>query len=107
MNDNNSFLFLHEVYLAAAALAGAVTSLSLLSWQTMTRMEIIMTLMVGFSFAVFVTPYIAHELLGVPPSNIRLVAALTYMFGSGCNVLLPLMIRRISRMLGDEEGKDA
>lgn len=106
MNDK-SFMFLTDVYIAAAAMAGAITSLSLSKWQTMSGKEIFFTLAVGFFFAIFITPLVAHEWLGVPENNIRILAALTYACGSGCNVLLPLMIRGVAKWFGAEENKDA
>lgn len=89
-------------YMAMAAVAGAVTSLSGLSWRTMTWGEIFLTLFVGASFAIYVTPWIAHIALG-PNSDQKTIAGLTYVAASGSNFLLPVMIRYTKRLLGHED----
>lgn len=107
MNDEKSFMLLSDAYIAAAALAGAITSLSLTKWQTMNRMEIVMALMVGFFFAIFVTPWLAHGILNVSVDNIRVVSAMTYGCAAGSNILLPLFIQKMAKMFGGDGGKDA
>ncbi len=42
-----------------------------------------MTLIGGLSFAIFVTPWIAHGLLGIKEGDTRSLAALMYVFGLG------------------------
>lgn len=106
MSDKTTLL-INEAYIAAAAMAGAITSLSLAKWQTMSRMEIFFALSVGFFFAIFVTPWLAHGILNVSVSNIRVVAAMTYGCAAGSNILLPLFIRKIAKLFGDEGGNDA
>jgi hypothetical protein len=103
MKDDSPLMFLHEAYIAAAAFAGAITSLSMSKWQEMDRRQIWLALIAGFSFAVFVTPYVAHEVLGVRIDAIRPVAALTYLFAVGSNVFIPVLIKRISKLMGGEE----
>jgi hypothetical protein len=90
-------------YIALAAISGAFTALGFVKWQEMSRAEMWLTIAGGFSFAIFVTPWVAHELLGVAETNHRAIAALTYVFGSGSNILLPTIIRSIRRLLGSEE----
>ena len=41
--------------------------------------------------------------MGVEDSNVRAIAALTYVFGSGSNILLPLVIGWVKRILGSGE----
>lgn len=92
-------------YIAMAALAGAITALAFTRWRELTRAEIVLTLVAGFSFAVFVTPWVAESFLGINSNNIRAVAALTYIFGSGSNILLPMLIRWVGRLFGNGEPK--
>ena len=92
-------------YFAMAAIAGAITALAFRPWQKMTKGEIFLTLFVGFSFAIFVTPWIAEVVFGVPANNVRAMAAMIYVFASGSNILLPVIIRSFSRAIG-HEGKD-
>ena len=91
------------LYICMAAIAGAVTALGAMRWREMTRLEIFFTLAGGFSFAIFVTPWVAHSIMGVAESNIRAIAALTYVFGSASNILLPVIIRKIRRVVDEGE----
>lgn len=92
-------------YVAMAAAAGAITALAFARWRELTRAEIMLTLVAGFSFAVFVTPWVAEAFLGIADSNVRAIAALTYIFGSGSNILLPMLIRWVGRAFGTGETK--
>lgn len=98
VDDNSQFL--RFGYVALAAVSGAFTALGFVKWKEMSRAELAMTLIGGFSFAIFVTPWIAHEWIGMAESNTRGIAALTYVFGSGSNILLPTIIRSVKRLLG-------
>jgi hypothetical protein len=89
------------VYVATAAAAGAVTALGSKRWRTMTAIDIVLTLGIGFTFAIFVTPWIAHQWLGVAEGDNRALLALTYLFGSASNILLPFIIRHLRKMLGE------
>lgn len=91
---------LKGAYIGMAAIAGAVTALALTQWKDLTRTEIAMTFVVGFSFAIFVTPWLASAVFGIDSSNVRAVAGLTYIFGSGSNILLPVIIRWVGRIVG-------
>ncbi len=97
--DDQSYI-LRFGYIALAAVSGAFTALGFLKWKEMSNSEIALTLVGGFSFAIFVTPWIAHEWIGVAESNTRAIAALTYVFGSGSNILLPTIIRAVKRFVG-------
>lgn len=90
-------------YIAMAALAGAITALAFTRWRTLSRTEIALTLVAGFSFAVFVTPWVAESFFGIASTNVRAIAALTYIFGSGSNILLPMLIRWVGRAFGNSE----
>ena len=102
--DDEPHTYFRFGYVAMAALAGAITALAFTRWKTLTRTEITLTLMAGFSFAVFVTPWVAQAFFGIPDSNVRAIAALTYIFGSGSNILLPMLIRWVGRAFGGHEG---
>lgn len=100
MRVDDQSQFFRFGYVALAALSGAFTALGFLKWKELSNTEIALTLVGGFSFAIFVTPWIAHEWLGVAETNTRAIAALTYVFGSGSNILLPSIIRSVKRFLG-------
>lgn len=103
--DDHGLLFRFGYVLMAAA-AGAITALAFTRWKEMTRSEIALTLVIGFSFAIFVTPWLASSVFGIEDSNIRAIAALTYIFGSGSNILLPVIIRWVGRFFGNGERND-
>lgn len=87
-------------YIALAAFSGALTALGFVKWRDMTWGEIGVTFFAGFSFAIFVTPWMAHELMGIAENNTRAIAALTYINGAGSNLILPWLIRHLKRTLG-------
>lgn len=91
LDEHGSLLRFGYVMLSAAA--GAFTALGFAKWRDMSPAEVCITLVGGFSFAIFVTPWIAHGWLGVDEGDTRSLAALTYVFGSGSNILLPAIIR--------------
>jgi hypothetical protein len=89
-------------YTLMAACAGAVTALSFLKWQEMRWSEIVLTLFVGFSFAIFVTPWAALAVFG-PDLTPQSQAGLTYIMGCGVHSIMPFFIRKVRKMLGAEE----
>ncbi len=91
-------------YLLMAAVAGSITALSFKQWKTMTGVEIALTLFVGASFAIFVTPLMAEWMAIDSP---RGVAALTYISASGSNVLIPVAIKWLKRVFGPEKEEPA
>lgn len=99
-------VFLRYGYLVLAAMAGAITALSFSRWSELSKAEIGITLFAGFSFAVFVTPWAAESLLGMDDNNVRGVAALTYILGSGSNILLPMFIRWTGKAFGNGVSSD-
>lgn len=104
--DEATALFRYT-YVLMAALAGAVTALAFSKWRDLSRGEILLTLVAGFSFAVFVTPWAAEQFLGLEDNNVRGIAALTYIFGSGSNILLPVLIRWTGRLFGNGGPKES
>jgi hypothetical protein len=64
-------------------LSGASAALGIVKWHHLSRTELLMTLVGGFSFAIAVTPWIAHDWLGIIKISPRAIAAMTYVFGSG------------------------
>jgi len=99
------------LYVAMAALAGSITALSLMAWRTMTWREIIMTIVVGCSFAFFVVPYAVETWIGVDISKMRAICFFTYLGATGANAFVPIIIRRstkginklLDRLFGPEE----
>jgi|SRR6187402_1270656 len=90
------------IYAAMAAFAGSVTALAFMRWKEMSRVEIFLAVFVGFSFAMFVTPWIAHLAFGVSEADARTTTGLTYVMATGSNTILPTLVRRLNRILGSE-----
>lgn len=88
-----------------AAIAGAITSLAWRDYKHMSAIEIVMTIFVGFSFAIFVVPLMLSSALHISEMDIRKVAGITYIAASGANMLLPLMWRWLARLTGAVEEK--
>lgn len=99
--DHNDIL-LRFVYLPLAALTGAISSLGARRWRSMHRGQVAFVLLTGVSFALFVTPYVAHEWVGIREDDARGVVALTYLFGFGAHLLLPWAVRRVMKLTGSE-----
>lgn len=91
------------LYTLLGAFAGAITALAFMKWKEMSKIEIALTVFVGFSFAVFVTPWLAQMVFGVADTDIRVMAGLTYVSASASNTLLPKLIRKVSKLTGPDE----
>lgn len=65
--------------------------------------EIILSLFVGASFAIFVGPWVVRMVFGAAPMDIRILGGIFYLMASGSNVLIPLLVRRLSGLVGAEE----
>lgn len=103
MDGMHDFM-LRYVYIPLAAIAGSISALASAKTKLMSRTDILLTFAAGFSFAIFVTPWIAVSMFGVNENNVRAIAGLTYIFGAGSNVLLPVLIEQIKRLAGNREG---
>lgn len=92
--------WLREIYVGVASIAGAITALSFKKWQAMSSIEVVFGLLVGASFAWFVTPLIVEKIASPSPENVRITAGLTYLVAAGSNVIMPLMIGQLRKRLG-------
>lgn len=91
------------VYATLASFAGALTALSFRPFKRMSGGEIVLALVVGASFAMFVGPLAAQWIFGKGPVDIRLFGAVLYVMASGSNILIPWAIKRIQVMAGYKE----
>lgn len=98
MIENNEHTRL--AYVMMAAMAGSVTALSFLPWKTMSWAEIALTIFVGFAFAVFGVPWVAADVARMNIDNLRVICGITYFGATGANVFIPLIIRKLKKMLG-------
>lgn len=90
-------------YTILAALSGAITSLAFMKWRDMDWMTIVLTIFVGFTFALFAAPYIAHNLIGINEGDARAVSMITYTSAAGAHIILPKVVKWVSRFFGDKE----
>lgn len=97
MNDGP---FMRLVWPLLASIAGAITALSFRPFQSMTRGEIVMALAVGTFFAVFLGPWVAAQLFGTGPIDIRILGGVFYLLASGSNILIPLAVKWLGGLLG-------
>jgi hypothetical protein len=101
MDQSNPIVRL--IYAAMAAFAGSVTALAFTRWKEMSRGEVALAVFTGFSFAMFVTPWIAHAIMGIPETDGRAISGLTYVFAAGSNALLPTLIHKLNRLMGTDK----
>lgn len=97
MEDNPIFRWM---WMVLASFAGAVTALSLRPYKNMQPLDIVIALIVGTTFALFVSPWVAHAAFGYEPPGIRVVGALYYIMASGSNILIPVAIRWAKKFFG-------
>lgn len=67
-------------------------------WKEMGWVDIVLTLFVGASFAIFMTPWIAQVVFRA--TDPKTIAALTYLMASGSNIILPYLIRKLRDRIG-------
>jgi len=92
-------------YTMFAALSGAITSLAFMRWREMDWRAACLTVFVGFTFSVFGTPWIVHDLLGVPENNERALSIGTYLIAAGAHIIIPALIKKFmgQRLGGDDQ----
>lgn len=102
MEDNP---FVRNAYIAMAAVAGAITSLSLSNYREKTRTEIGLTVFVGTAFAIFFIPWFTVDILKVNTESIKTACGLTYLGGTVANALMPAIVKRVRKHFGLEDEK--
>lgn len=79
-----------------SSIAGAITSLSFQSWQSMTRGQVTMSLFVAASFAFFVGPLVLDNI-----KDVRMAGGLIYLMATGSNILIPFAVKQVSKIFGN------
>lgn len=105
MQMDQNELLLRYVYIPMAALAGAVSSLGARRWRSMSKGKMLLTILMGASFSIFVTPWAAHEFVNVPEGDARAIVALTYLFAIAAHIILPWLIQRLERIIGSGDAQ--
>lgn len=83
-----------------AAVAGSISGLALLPWEAMTWPKRVATVFVGFTCSTFMAPWASHVLWNDPDD--RTVSMMTYGIAAGAHILLPWLIKHITRLLGEK-----
>ncbi len=94
---------IRDVWVAMSALAGSITALAGMKYQAMTWTERLLTIFVGFAFAVIFVPWVAVDIMKMKSDNIRGICAMVYIGGTAWNTLIPLAIKKVKRFFGTEE----
>lgn len=90
------------IWALLASLAGAITALSFRPFQSLSRGEVTIALVVGMSFAMFVGPWATVMMFGKGPVDIRILGGVFYLMASGSNILIPLAVKKLSELLGQK-----
>lgn len=90
-------------YTIFAAISGAITSLAFQKYREMDALTACLTIFVGFSFSLFVAPWLAHSILRMDEGDARAVSMVTYISAAGAHVLIPRIVKWIGNAFG---GKD-
>lgn len=86
-----------------SALAGSITALANMKYKEMSWTDIMLTVFVGFAFAVIFVPWAASDWLHINQDNLRAICAIVYIGGTAWNSLMPLAIRKIKQIIGGED----
>lgn len=108
VNETDPFLL--WLWAGLAALAGAASSLSFQPYKTMTWREIMLTLFVSASFAIFVGPPLAEAVAkwyGGGILSIRVYGAVMWFMGAAAFALIPATINRAKRFIAAWNGPEA
>jgi len=92
------------------ASAGSVSSLSFRPYRSMTTLDIILSLIVSFTFAIFVGSIAAEAVakwIGSGPVNIKVYGATMWFLGASAHYLIPVAITRVRRLLTNDKPETA
>jgi hypothetical protein len=95
--------FSRWLYLTLAAFAGSITALSFKPFQKMTKAEICIAVFVGFSFSIFVGPYILHLIYDDKLVDYQIAGGILYITATGSNIFIPLAVRKVAELFGTKE----
>lgn len=95
------------VWIVLASFAGSLAALSFRPYQSMTRLEIAISLTVSATFAIFVGSWVATQIFGTDPVDIRLLGGLYWLMATGSNILIPLAVKKLGSLFGSNAGDTA
>jgi len=103
MDDNERRI----IMIVASAAAGSLASIWFRPWRTMPLIDIIFAFVVGFSFAIFVVPWVVADLMSVDTGPLRVACGTTFLGAAFGIPLMPLIQRKVESVFrlrkdGDE-----
>jgi len=110
MNGEPSSSFMLWLWAVLGASAGSVSSLSFRPYRSMTTLDIILSLIVSFTFAIFVGSIAAEAVakwIGSGPVNIKVYGATMWFLGASAHYLIPVAITRVRRFLTNDKPETA
>jgi hypothetical protein len=91
---------MRHLYIAMAAIGGAIISLSQLRWQDMPWQDRGMTLLVGVLFSLFGVPWVVGDLMNVDITPLRVACGVTFFGAAGAPIFVPMIIRFFRKKFG-------
>lgn len=91
------------IWTSLASLAGSLTALSVRPFETMSRWQIILSVVAGTSFAIFVGPWAVWMIFKNEPIDFRLMGGVFYVLATGSNVLIPLLVKKLANFFGEKD----
>jgi hypothetical protein len=88
-----------------AAVAGAITALSLMDWQKMSWQLRAMTVFVGTAFAIFAVPLLVSSIAPFDNMKLKIACGATYFGGTFSNLAIPAIWKWITKKYGLESGE--
>lgn len=82
-----------------SAAAGSLASIWFRPWRTMPWYDTLFAFVVGFSFAIFVVPWIVADLMHVDIQPLRVACGTTFLGAAFGIPLMPLIQRKIENLL--------
>ncbi len=98
--------FTRALYLALAAFAGSITALALRPYKDLNRIEIAFSIFVGFSFSIFVGPWILVQMYGAGPVDHQIAGGVLYISAIGSHGLIPVAVKKLTDFFGGKEPKE-
>lgn len=103
MNGEPSSTLMLWVWSTLAALAGTVSSLSFRPYRTMSKIDIVLSLIVSLTFAIFVGSLVAEWVARWPlwggQLNVKVYGATMWFLGASAHYLIPVAIGRVRRSI--------
>ncbi len=82
-----------------SAAAGSLASIWFRPWRTMPWVDILFAFVVGFSFAIFVVPWVVADIMNVDTGPLRVACGTTFLGAAFGIPLMPMIQRKVESLL--------